>query len=114
MAEGELYAGGMRRFQREGYPAPKGVELPRKDFEQKLEELRAGEAAEIARKYKIGKVVEDLLNEHSIDEFTPELCEEFVRTHQEFAGYHPALIRAVAEEIMIERNAQDALRNTKH
>ena len=114
MAEGEFYGGGIRRFQKEEYPAPKGVELPRKGFEEKLEELRAGEAAEIARKYKIGKVIDGLLNDHSIEEFTSDFCEEFVRRNSEFSGYHPALVRAVAEEIMAERNAQDTLRNTKH
>ncbi|QQR78574.1 MAG: hypothetical protein IPJ68_05910 [Candidatus Moraniibacteriota bacterium] len=114
MAEGAFYSGGMHRFEKEEHPAPKGVELAQKDYDQKLGELRAGNAAEVVRKYKIGKVVEDLLNHYTIDDFTPEFCEEFVRTHEEVSDCHPALIRAVAEEIMKERDAQDTRRSTKH
>lgn len=114
MAEGEFYTGGIQRFQREGYPTPNGVEFPSKDFQEKLEQLRAGDAAEIARKYKLGKAVEELLQQYSATELTPVICERFLFENQEFSEYHPALVRAVAEEIEIERNAQEAHRNTKH
>lgn len=108
MAEGEFYIGGMKRFQREGYPTPNGVEFPSKDFQDKLEQLRAGDAAEIARKYQFGKVIEEFLKTHSIEELTPVVCERFLFENPAFSEYHPALVRAVAEEIEIEKNTQEA------
>ncbi len=114
MSEGELYTGGMRRFQREGYPTPKGVELPHKNFQEKLEELRAGDAAEIARKYHFGEVITQLLETHDIEDLTPEVCEKFIYENQKFSGYHPALVRAVAEEITKEKRAREAMNNTRH
>lgn len=107
MSEGEFYSGGAERHYREGGSLQENsVQFPAKSFEKKLEELRAGDAAEIARKYKFGRVVEELLKTHSIKDLTPTVCEEFLFSNPEFSEYHPALVRAVAEEIEIERMAQ--------
>lgn len=108
---GEFYAGGVQRYQREGGSRQeKTVQFPAKTFGQKLEELRAGDAAEIARKYKFGQSVEALLSRHNqdTDALTEEVCVEFLKRNPEYTGYHPALVRAVAEELVIEKNAQES------
>lgn len=116
MAEGEFYAGGVQRFQREGGSRQeKTVKFPDKDFDRKHQELIAnGSAEEIARKYKLGRDLAELLRNRTIEEFTPEFCEEFVRNNPDFNGYHPALILAVAEAIVADQEAQDVIEKNKH
>ena len=117
MAEGKFYAGGPKRFFREGSSVQEqAVEFNQSPFNLKLEQLRAGNAKEIAEKYEIGKLVDDLLSEHNRDPelLTEDVCVDFLNKNPRFSAYHPALVRAVAEEIEVTRRAEEALRNTKH
>lgn len=115
MPEGEFFKGGMQHYRRAGAPQDK-IELPRKGFEEKLHELRAGDAAEVARKYAFGKDVESLLSRHNQDpaELSEGVCAEFLQQNQRYQGYHPALVRAVAEEITAQKQAEETMRNAKH
>ncbi|MDP2838140.1 MAG: hypothetical protein Q8O53_02585 [Candidatus Moranbacteria bacterium] len=114
MAEGELYAGGMQRFQREGYPTPRGVEFPSEGFEEKLEQLRAGDAAKIAvKKYKIVDVVKEFLKTHTTSDLDKVTCEKLLFSNN-LEDNHPALVRAIAEELEIERLAKEAYKKTIH
>lgn len=115
MSQGEFYQGGMDRFQKEGYPTPRNVEFPSVTFEQKLEQLRAGGAAEIAEKYDFGRAIAELLKTHSLDELRdPAFCEAFLFKYPKFSEYHPALVLAVAEEIKIGQNTEEAHRKKLH
>ncbi|MBP9727964.1 MAG: hypothetical protein KBD27_01155 [Candidatus Moranbacteria bacterium] len=114
MNEGQYYSGGKERFDRERISPQENIQLPPKGFGEKLEQLRAGDAAEIARKYEFGRVVAKLLETHDISELTPAFCEQFLFTNDKFSEYHPALVLAVAEEIEIQKNAEEAQRGIKH
>ncbi len=117
MTEGKFYAGGVQRFSREGSSLQeRSIKFDQSPFLLKLEQLRAGNAKEIAEKYEIGRLVDDLLSDHDRDPglLTEDICTDFLNRNPGFEGYHPALVRAVAEEIEVKRRAKEALRNTKH
>lgn len=113
MAEGKYYAGGVQRFFKEGSsPQEKSVEFSKKPFQLKLEQLRDGDAKEIAEKYEIGRLVDDLLSRYNRnpEALTEEVCTDFLKNTPGYEGYDPALVRAVAEEIEIKRRAEEELR----
>lgn len=115
MAGEEFYSGGVSRFNREGSSLQEqSIQFPAKGFQEKLEQLRAGDAVEIARKYKFGRAVTEYLKDHPIEELDQDGCIEFLLVNPEFKDYHPALVRAVAEEIEVDRVAQEKFESTKH
>ena len=73
-----------------------------------------GAAEEIARKYKLGRDIAELLKTHEIDLLTPEFCKDFVENNPDYNGYHPALVRAVAEAIVADQEAEEVIRNIRH
>lgn len=115
MTEGQYYSGGSERFIREGASLQEqSVQFPTKNFQEKLEELRTGDAVEFARKYKFGRTVAEYIKDHPIEELDEAECKNFLSANPEFKDYHPALVRAVAEEIEVDRTAQEAYESTKH
>lgn len=115
MSEGNFYSGGIKRFNREGESLQEqSIQFPARSFQDKLEQLRTGDAVEIARKYKFGRAVTEYLKDHPIEELDQDGCIEFLLVNPEFKDYHPALVRAVAEEIEVDRVAQEKFESTKH
>ncbi len=109
-----LYSGGINTFQRKGYPTPEGIEFPMTDYHTKLEQLRVGGAAEIVKNRKFGNLVAELLKTHSIKELDEASCKQFLLDNPEFKDYHPALVRATAEDLELERLAEKSEKNIKH
>lgn len=97
---GEFYAGGVRRFQKDDKPVPRGIEFPAWGFEEKLHELKVNGAAEVVSQYRFGEAVKALLLqfEGDSDRLTEDECRRFIEQNPDFSSYHPALVRAVAEK----------------
>ncbi|MDP3957468.1 MAG: hypothetical protein Q8Q10_03140 [bacterium] len=115
MAGEDYYSGGIRRFDREGSSLQEqAIHFPARGFQEKLEQLRTGDAIEIARKYKFGRIVTEYLKDHAIEDLDETECKEFLRVNPDFKDYHPALVRAVAEEIEVDKRAQEAHESAKH
>lgn len=102
IAGGEFYAGGAQRFQKEGQPAPKGVEFPARGFEEKLHELKVNGAAEVVSQYRFGEAVKALLLqlEGDLNRLTEEECRRFIEQNPDF----PRIIQL--SYVLLQRNSR--------
>jgi hypothetical protein len=115
MIGGKFHENAIGRFYREGgSEQEKKVQFPAVGFMEKLEQLRTGDAVEIARKYRFGRAVAEYLKSNSMEDLDEAGCNLFLMENPDFKDYHPALVRAVAEEITVDNLAGEAREKTKH